>query len=259
MRQNHIQTAQETLAIINNMSYQTPDGQQFEIPKLPVSKAITPAEWPNIIADAKSIPELPSEAEVEITTESTLDAIKRMGPRTIALNFASAKHVGGGFLAGSQAQEESLCRSSTLYDALQRAPEYYDANRTCLTNLYTDYAILSQDVTFFRDDSSKLIPAHMASVLTMPAPNLSALSTSDMHLVEETFRRRMRNIFALTIQQHYPNLILGAWGCGIFGNNPETVAKLFWTEMKVWRKKLRHIVFAVLDKSEPFAKAMRNS
>ena len=31
------------------------------------------------------------------------------------LNFASAKHPGGGFRGGSQAQEESIARSSTLY------------------------------------------------------------------------------------------------------------------------------------------------
>jgi len=92
------------------------------------------------------------------------------GHRTAALNFASAKHPGGGFLTGAQAQEESLARASALYPCLEQQKGYYDANRRHHSLLYTDHLIVSPRVPVFRDDQGTLleVPWEM-TILTAPA------------------------------------------------------------------------------------------
>ncbi|MFR3753045.1 MAG: TIGR02452 family protein [Enterocloster sp.] len=71
--------------------------------------------------------------------------------RCAVLNFASAKNPGGGFINGAMAQEESLAASSCLYKTLTAHETYYRMNRACSTMIYTDHAIFSPDVVFFRD------------------------------------------------------------------------------------------------------------
>ena len=108
---------------------------------------------------------------------STVDAIRKLaeeGKSNIGvLNFASAKNPGGGFLNGAMAQEESLAASSTLYKTLTAHEEYYRSNRLQTSMIYTDYAIYSPDVVFFRNGRFRLVPSVVkASVLTLPAVNM---------------------------------------------------------------------------------------
>ncbi|MVQ33066.1 TIGR02452 family protein [Paenibacillus sp. MAH-34] len=86
------------------------------------------------------------QAKIEVTDESTLAAARRLVVQeglqnTLCLNFASAKNPGGGFLGGSQAQEESLARSSALYPCISQMDEMYTYNRNLKTCLYSDYMI----------------------------------------------------------------------------------------------------------------------
>src|SRR5207253_843688 len=92
--------------------------------------------------------------------ETTLASARRLvaaGQRPAALNFASAKHPGGGFLNGALAQEESLARSSALYACLVGNP-MYTFHQAQSDALYTDYAIYSPDVPVFRGDDGALLP-----------------------------------------------------------------------------------------------------
>ena len=144
---------------------------------------------------------------VDAENISTVDAILRLvkeGKQNIGvLNFASAKNPGGGFLNGAMAQEESLAASSTLYKTLIAHEEYYQKNRAQRSMMYTNHAIYSPDVVFFRDGRFQLVEKPFkASVLTLPAVNMGQvlLKGEDCAEAERVMRRRMK--LALAILQN---------------------------------------------------------
>ncbi len=175
----------------------------------------------------------PRTTSVTVTGESTIEALRRLDGRghVGCLNFASARRPGGGFLGGAQAQEETLARSSALYRCLQVAPAYYQRNRAHDLPVYLDLAIYSPRVPFIRDDAGGWLDAPVrASVITCPAPNAGALAKYGTHGPAE-----LRAIFVsrgtlvLEIARHFAieTLVLGAWGAGVFRNDPALVADVF--------------------------------
>lgn len=148
----------------------------------------------------------------------------------MVLNFASARSPGGGFLNGARAQEEDLCRCSGLYPALLTQETYYLENRKQPSLLYTDHFIYSPGVPFFRLRSrgDRLEQPFVASVLTAPAPNAGPLLRQEPDAgpaILDTFRRRWRYVLEVARDQGERHLVLGAWGCGAFGNKPEHAAE----------------------------------
>ncbi len=169
------------------------------------------------------------------------------------LNFASAKNPGGGFLNGAMAQEESLAASGCLYRTLLAHEEYYAGNRVCGTMMYTDHAIFSPDVIFFRDGRFSLLKEPVrASVLTLPAVNMGQVIRrgEDIGEAERVMRRRMMLALAVFADQGCRHLVLGAYGCGVFCNDPQKVAR-WWKELLAehFPSAFETIVFAVLDRS----------
>lgn len=214
---------------------------------------------------------------IEVTGETTLQAARRLvlaDPErpVLALNFASGTHPGGGFLGGADAQEESIARASGLFATLLRHPEYYERNCSCHHTLYTDHMILSPDVPVFRgfpdarcEGGSGAIDAAAAeatlleepwtlSILTAPAPYVGGIEahhniTPDR--IRDTMRRRIELVLTVAATQEYRRLVLGAWGCGAFGNDPDEVAPMFREaiELPCNRRAFDEIVFAILDRS----------
>lgn len=173
------------------------------------------------------------------------------------LNFASAKNPGGGFLGGSQAQEESLSRASALYETLLQAPSYYKTNRACGTCLYTDHMILSPEVPVFRNDDDELLEeSYNVSIITAPAVNAGAVMKNEPQRVSEiqqVMARRTAMLLALAASQNYRHLVLGAWGCGVFRSDPVMIAKLFAEQLTGnghFANVFESIVFAVLDRKD---------
>lgn len=172
----------------------------------------------------------------EVTGETTLAAASRVigsvdGDDPFVLNFASAKNPGGGFLSGSQAQEESLARSSSLYPCLMAHFDMYTFNRGRSSSLYSDWMIYSPVVPVFRDDDGRLLdrPYH-ASFLTAPAVNAGAVRQNEparAALIDATNRERARKLLWIANRNGHRVLILGAWGCGVFGNDPAAIAAMF--------------------------------
>lgn len=148
-----------------------------------------------------------------------------------ALNFASAKHPGGGFLKGAQAQEESIAKVSTLYESLIHCPEYYANNYANKSSLYTDYIIYSENVTIFKDDNGDYLTTPInVDIITSPAPNAAAIRKNEPHnesRIYSVLENRIRKIIKIAANNNIDCLVLGAFGCGVFGNNLKDVAEIF--------------------------------
>jgi uncharacterized protein (TIGR02452 family) len=191
---------------------------------------------------------------LDVTGESTIEALIRLAARPgghlACLNFASAKNPGGGFLGGSQAQEESLARASALYPCLLEQPSHYARNRRHGSALYLDLAMFSPHVPVFRDDAGRWLERLvLASMVTCAAPNASALRQQgklDTVVVEATLRRRAAFVLAVAAHHGVARLVLGAWGAGVFGNDPATVADAFAVPLEgPFANAFAEVVFAI--------------
>lgn len=165
----------------------------------------------------------------QTTTNGALYELDNPG-RTIILNFASYKKPGGRFLAGAMAQEEALCHTSTLYPVLSAKKNdiYYDWNNQHLNKgLYLDRALYSEDILFF-DEKGK---EYKANVITCAAPNNSiALDYVARFTPEENKKAlldRINFVRDICLNEKADTVILGAWGCGVFAQDPAVVAEGF--------------------------------
>jgi len=210
--------------------------------------------------DLAICPRFSSNAMIEVTNESTFDALLRIqqdepDSKVGCLNFASAKNPGGGFLNGSQAQEEALSRSSGLYASLiTQKSAYYDRNRSHGSSLYLDLLIVSPDVPFFRNDEGALLPEPLSvTVVTAPAPNAGAVRRNEPESeksIEDVMRNRADMVIKSLVHSEVDSIVLGAWGCGVFQNNPRVVAKAF--DLLVgkngkYAKCFQQVCFAIFD------------
>jgi uncharacterized protein (TIGR02452 family) len=135
--------------------------------------------------------------------------------KTCMLNMASYRKPGGGVMNGAMAQEEELARRSNLMYGLDLA--MYPLG------LY-DF-IYTKDVTFFKDRDYNIMTLFDCDIITMAAINLNSSDVpKDYKRVMETKISEM-----LHIPKKYgcKNLVLSAFGCGVFGNDPKFVAEIY--------------------------------
>ena len=181
--------------------------------------------------------------DVVVDDINTVEAIaKYVNGHTAVLNFASYKEPGGKFLEGSMAQEESLCHSSFLYNVLAQCQGYYQWNNEHKNRgLYKNRALYSPNVRFFHGENT-----YVADVITCAAPNLStARKYCDVSPQENTAALNSRIQFLLDIaeREKVDTLILGAWGCGVFGQDPEEVAQIFKNNLP--ERNIKKVIFAI--------------
>ena len=194
-------------------------------------------------------------AKISVIDCDTFSAC-RSDKKFLAMNFANAHYPGGGFLNGANAQEEALCRESTLYKSLSSsaAQEMYDYNHTHNKHCYSDYMTISPNVCIFRDIRDNLLAEpFLTSVITIPAPNRNgAAKNVPQEKLDDIMKSRLRKMFAVAIHYGYKNLVLGAWGCGAFGNNPHIVAKYLYELLfdESYRYSFDDIIFAIYDRGE---------
>ena len=200
------------------------------------------------------LPDPPDRAErdllVEVTNEATLGAARRLvdgGERPLALNFANGIEPGGGFLQGSRAQEEVLCRSSALFATLEGDPMYEHHLGRELPDS-TDWAILSPVVPVFRTDDGTTLPEPWPlDVITCAAPVAKALGQP---AAGDLLERRIGRVLEIARAHGYVSLVLGAWGCGAFGNDPERTARDFRSALEgPFAGAFSHVVFAIANGS----------
>ncbi|WP_435843542.1 TIGR02452 family protein, partial [Streptomyces hirsutus] len=205
----------------------------------------------------------PVGARIEVTGESSLEAACRLtgeGDGThgvpAVLNFSSARNPGGGYLNGAQAQEEALCRASALYVCLLRAAEFYDHHRTHRDPFYTDRVIHSPAVPVFRDDRGRLLDEPFpVGFLTSAAPNAGVILRTAPERAPElphALAARAERVLETAVAHGYRRLVLGAWGCGVFRNDPAQVAAAFRALLEPGGRfagAFEHVVFGILDRT----------
>lgn len=267
-RSQRAQIAQESLEILKQGFYQIEDNLIVSLEKELTfakenSRVFHPEDFETLLVDNKNKLAEKEEIETEITVinRTTLATAKELweGGETqiFILNFASAKNPGGGFLNGSQAQEESLARASGLYPCLLEHKEMYDFNKGFGSSLYSDYMIYAPQVPVFRDDKDELLSeVYSVSFLTAPAVNAGAVRDNEKNNVPkipDKMRNRTEKVLTIASMLDYEVLVLGAWGCGVFRNEPQEVAEHFHSFLKeggAFHNVFRKVVFAVLDNTK---------
>jgi uncharacterized protein (TIGR02452 family) len=244
--------ANETVAIIDADGYRSPSGREVRLaddihPAVAGTRLYLPGEKVAVPqADGKGVP------VVEVTNETSLSAARRLGDGAACLVFASARKPGGGFLDGAQAQEESIARASALYECQSAVPEFYSFHREHRDLLYSDRVIYSPGVPVFRDDDETLLEEpYLVSFLTAAAPNLGAIMTNQPDSaarVPAVLGARARRVLEVAAANGHRTLVLGAWGCGVFRNDPASVAAIFAGHLSRVPGWFDRVVFPVLDR-----------
>lgn len=178
--------------------------------------------------------------ETLVLNVDSTEAVVRY-PGAALLNFASYRHAGGGFITGAWAQEEAICHDSTLYNVLCKFESFYAENEKKLNNsLYTDRAIFSPKIVFERGGNSA-----ECAVITCAAPNFGAARgrgiTESQN--EAALKQRVDFVISIAGENGCDTVILGAWGCGVFGQDPKLVSGLF--KERLTKSSVKNAVFAI--------------
>ncbi|MGV9454880.1 TIGR02452 family protein [Streptomyces sp. NPDC003635] len=246
--------AQQTEQIVAAGGYTRSDGRET-----PIAQAVAAARRGTRMYGPEPVP-VPSAppvgTRIEVTGESSLEAARRLGDGTAVLNFSSARNPGGGYLNGAQAQEEALCRASALYTCLTEVREFYDHHRAHRDAFYTDRVIHSPGVPVFRDDRGRLLDEpYTRGFLTSAAPNAGVVRRTAPERVAElpaALAHRAERVLETAAAHGYRRLVLGAWGCGVFQNDPAQVAGAFRGLLGPggrFADRFEQVVFGILDRS----------
>lgn len=206
-------------------------------------------------------------AQITVSEKRTLEAASAYrGTKTAVHNFASATNPGGGVERGANAQEECLCRCSGLYKCLNSPDtweKFYIPHKTEHNPIHNDDIIYTPDVLVFKSDTvqPELLDEtkwYKVDVITCAAPNLrekpsNAYNTGDgNHPIKindsellEIHEKRLRRILDVALENGVETIILGAFGCGAFMNNPNIVAKASENVVKEYLYAFQNIEFAV--------------
>ncbi len=214
--------------------------------------------------EVANIPYVPTQKEglIEVSKERSFECARRLikeypNKKVAVLNFASAINPGGGVEFGAKAQEECLCRTSTLYPALSTKylwDNYYGANRAMYNPLHNDMCIYTPDIIVFKDDITypTLLDEkdwYKVDIISSAAPDLynylkEDYAGEDIDLYNIHLKRG-RRIIEVALHNKVDILVLGAFGCGAFANDPYIVSKAYKELMKEYNQYFTEIAFAI--------------
>ena len=196
------------------------------------------------------------EPEITVVEDTTFSAARKCQDqgRVAVLNFANPHYPGGGVFQGAMAQEECLCRSSNLYPCLEGAgvfENFYLYHQKQTDYDFSDRLIYAPGVTVFKDDAPvpRMMPQiqwFRVDVISCAAPYLAKRRYVNPTVLGNLFKKRIRNILEAAMDNEVEVLILGAFGCGAFGNPPEVVARAFREVLAETRyQAFRRVIFAI--------------
>lgn len=205
------------------------------------------------VFSVSEIPEIKREKYFSVAEnavkETTIQAIlSRAGRGNItALNFANAMYAGGAYVLGGNAQEESLCRASMLYYTIRNQKDYYRRNRLHILPDYTDTMIYSENVPIIRNDFGELLEKTvLCNFITSPAVNRTfAKFIFSQKKINNIMYSRIEKIIMLSLEKKTDILILGAFGCGMFGNRRETILPMFEEIINKYVPDSIEVIFAI--------------
>ena len=211
------------------------------------------------------------DAKIIVSKSTSFAAARKYSGKIAVLNFASATNPGGGVSHGSFAQEECLCRCSTLYNSLivkDAMDKFYIPHRTGLSPLHNDDVIYTPEVIIFKSDnyvdlSESYGTAKVVNIITCAAPNLrenprneynSENTTEPAKISNEDLlnlhKQRARKILSVAATNKNDFVILGAFGCGAFRNDPKIVAEAYKQILPEFKNAFKVIEFAVFCKNQ---------
>ena len=260
-REEVVIIAEETLAAFKRGSYTNADGAHVDVATplaacLDATREYDPDELARI-RDQVLARQGSAATTFALERETTLQGSARLVEsgryqRIAALNFAAARQPGGGFLNGALAQEESLARSSGLYFSLLKHPNFYEFHRVHDTSLYSDRMIYSPACPIIRNDEGHWLPNPFAvDFITSAAPNAEAVERNEPHnrtRIAPVLAERASKVLALAAHRECDALVLGAWGCGAFGNDSVMVARVFYDLLRpdgLYGRYFQHVLFAI--------------
>ena len=186
------------------------------------------------------------ETEVQVSNETTFLASRRLidsGLSPLALNFANGVHPGGGFLQVRDDRKRCCVDPAPL--TLVDDP-MYEHHRARSAQDSTDWAIYSPNVPVFRnDDGTALDQPWLLSFLTCAAPYAPAIGQPQSG---DLLEKRIHRVLAIARAYGHTALVLGAWGCGAFANDPRRTAVDFRKALETeFSGAFFDIVFAITD------------
>lgn len=269
-REKRRQIAEDTLDILSKGCYINAKGDRIVISEAQKraesgTMVYSPTQSDQLLATRiKGVSKLPT--EIVVNSKTSLDAVRMLldesKEKVLCLNFASARNAGGGFLGGSQAQEESIARATGLYNCQLLASEYYTTNRQVKSCIYTDYMIYSPEVPILKQEDGTLeTELRTCGIITAPAVNMGVVKNREPERVGEVaqiMKRRIQKVLAIALFHGYKRIVLGAWGCGVFQNSPEDMAAYFYEVLEgEFKNEFHQVVFAIYSNNERFIRPFR--
>ncbi len=264
-----IEVAKDTIEILEKGFYTNSKGEKVDLTLIQQNtvkntELFRPQELDVLLNNTKTANNF--QTQYEVTNETTCDAGRRLvaagAQDVMCLNFASAKNPGGGFLGGALAQEECIARASGLYPSLLSAMEYYTYHRSHKTGLYSDHMIYSPAVPIIKDENGQELDEPVCvTIITSPAVNAGVIMRDEEGRTDKiipAMRVRIEKLLALSLNKQHTTLVLGAWGCGVFRNNPEDIAQLFQEALtSKFANQFKRVVFAVKTEKESIIEPFR--
>ena len=255
----------DTLRLISTQDYDI-NGQTFYI-RYHIKKMLKETKVYNNISISKPTLTNPQKPNYKVANQTTikaaLDLSGSIGQIGI-LNFASAIKAGGGWLNGRIAQEEDIMRKTTVFPSILIQNEFYK-NHSISNPFYSDRIIYSPNVFIIKDDDFNKITPIKINVLTSAAINLNDIKKNSLlnqqiinyntinkiDIIQITMLNRIRKILLVAIENNIKNIVLGAFGCGVFGHDAIDIANIFQQLLiqEKYEQYFNNIIFAVLDNS----------
>jgi uncharacterized protein (TIGR02452 family) len=251
---NRIRILQKTFTALRTLQYNAPNGHIVSLAELPPLRTkpfvcLNPCPvYPDSVAAG-------GHTEVGVLTLDTFEAAylyKSLyaDERVAVLNFANAIRPGGGVLGGCAAQEEELCRRSNLYLALHSVAATYPLEHTKTSRFQGLY---TEDVSVLREVSYSFLPApFQTDVITLAAIDLNGdLAFGQSEAFSKITAARIEAGFQVAAEHGVKTLVLGAFGCGVFRNPPEIIARLYMQILTTkFPRTFSRVIFAIIMKND---------